>query len=115
MHRVETDPAHEPIREHLRSFALAFPQGFIPLPQRLHAVLTGSSDGLIQEAKITKHMKTLQAQLDALPQTQGRLRWHTSCHPNLFKQNSSEAAWEAVMKLFSPPPWRPFEVTGRNG
>jgi len=103
VHRVETDPADEPtgIQEHLDSFAYAFPQGFIPLPQRLHAVL--SYEGIIQGGTIQPRREKFQAQLCGLRRSLvqgGRLEWNASFHPDLFQQGHPETAWKVVVELF---------------
>jgi hypothetical protein len=104
MHRVETDPAHERIQEHLNSFAHAFPPGFIHLPERVHVVL--SYEGRTREDRIIRHRERMLAHLDALHPSRtrgGQLRWRTSCHPDLFRHGAPETAWEAVKALFPPP------------
>lgn len=107
MHRIETDPKHEPIgiQDHLNTFAYAFPRDFVSLPWRLRAVL--SYEGVIQEDTIRPRRETFLEQLRELRPsptqgTRGRLRWNTSCHPKLFRGGAPETAWEAVMALFSP-------------
>ena len=99
MHRVETDPAHEPIQEHLNTFASTFPRGFVSLPQRLRAVL--SYEGIIQEDAIRSRRETFQAQLRGLrPSLGGKLKWNASSHPDLFQPGRPETAWRAVVALF---------------
>ena len=100
MHRVETDPFYESIQQHLNTFAYTFPQDFISLPQRLHAVL--SYEGVIPEGTIRSRTATFQAQLRGLrPSLGGKLKWNTSTHPKLFHPGDSETAWQAVVALFS--------------
>ena len=103
MHRVETDPYYESIQKHLNTFAFTFPQNFVPLPERVHAVL--SYEGVISQDTIRPRWATFQAQLGGLCESwsHGRkLRWDTSSHPDLFKAGDSETAWNAVVNLFSP-------------
>ena len=100
MHRVETDPYYESIQQHLNTFAHTFPQDFVCLPQRLHAVL--SYEGVIPEDTIRPRRATFQAQLRGLrPSLGGRLRWNASSHPALFEPGDPETAWQVVVALFS--------------
>jgi len=100
VHRVETDPAHEPVQEHLNTFASTFPQDFVSLPRRLRAVL--SYGGVITEDTIRPRRETFQAQLRQLrPSLGGKLEWNASSHPGLFQPGHPETAWGAVVALFS--------------
>ena len=100
MHRIETDPSYESIQRHLNTFAYTFPQDFVSLPQRIHAVL--SYEGKIQEDTIRPRRETFQAQLHGLrPSLGGKLNWNASSHPDLFQRGDPEAAWNAVVALFS--------------
>ena len=102
MHRVETDPAHEPIQKHLNTFASTFPQDFVSLPRRLHAVL--SCEGKIQADTIRSRRETFRAQLRELRPSLvqgGRLEWNASSHSDLFQRGDPETAWQAVVALFS--------------
>ncbi|KAN0081620.1 hypothetical protein V8E55_009244 [Tylopilus felleus] len=101
IHRVETDPHNESIQEHLNAFAYTFPHDFVPLPRRVHAVL--SYEGVIPEATIQLRMETLQAQLYELQASIG-ISWIASFHPNLFQSGDPETAWEAVVALFTHRP-----------
>ena len=100
MHRVETDPAYEPIQRHLNTFAYTFPEDFVPLPQRLHVVL--SYAGKIREDMVLPRMETFYAQLRGLrPSLGGKLKWNASAHPDLFRRGDPETAWNAVVELFA--------------
>jgi len=100
MHRVETDPDNESIQRHLNTFAYTFPQDFVSLPKRLHAVL--SYEGEIPEDTIRIRKEKLLRQLyTLLPSLGGRLEWVASSHPKLFQAGDPETAWRAVVELFS--------------
>ena len=97
MHRIETDPAHEPtIQNYLQEFA-AIPRisdGRLPL--RLHIVMSyDKSSGNISGSKITKHESTLRIQMDLLSKS----RWQPSIHWERF-EGEPEVAWRAVEELF---------------
>ena len=101
MHRVETDPAHESIQRYLNTFAYTFPEDFVSLPQRLHAVL--SYAGEVQGDTIISHRETFQAQLRGLCPSLvqgGRLEWNATFHSDLFQRGDPETAWNAVVELF---------------
>ncbi|KAF8557845.1 hypothetical protein OG21DRAFT_1601377 [Imleria badia] len=105
MHRIEADPRYESttIQDHLNTFAYAFPQNFVSLPGRVHAVL--SYEGIISEDRIQPRRVKFQEQLDNVRSSRcqglGTLTWVTSSHPDLFKAGDSETAWRAVVELFS--------------
>ena len=99
MHRVETDPDHEPIQQHLNTFASTFPEDFVSLPERLRAVL--SYEGIIQEDAVRSRRETFQAQLRGLRPSLGKLKWNASSHPDLFQSGRPETAWRAVVELFA--------------
>ncbi|KAG8220497.1 hypothetical protein J3R82DRAFT_3197 [Butyriboletus roseoflavus] len=98
MHRVETDPAHEPMRNHLKEFAGIIPQiGDGHLPQRAHIVISyDKTSSNISESKITERRSKLCTEMASL----GKFRWQPSIHQRLF-QGEPEVAWKAVEELFS--------------
>ena len=107
VHRVETDPYYESIQKYMNTFALTFPQNFVPLPERVHGVL--SYEGATSQDIIRPRRQTFMAQLGGLcpsrlvPEGKQRsVRWITSPHIGLFKAGDSETAWQVVVDLFSP-------------
>ncbi|KAF8420758.1 hypothetical protein L210DRAFT_2249423 [Boletus edulis BED1] len=100
MHRVETDPRYESVQQHLDAFTHTFPKDCVPFPQRLHAVFS-HYDGVLPPQTIELRRETFEEQLRALHPSLGKPKWDTSFHPIPFRVGDSEAAWQAVMKLFS--------------
>jgi len=97
MHRIETDPAHEPtVQNYLKEFT-AIPRisdGHISL--RLHIVMSyDKSSSIISDFKITKHESKLRGQMDSLSKS----RWQPSIHQERF-EGEPEVAWRAVEELF---------------
>jgi len=96
MHRIETDPALEPIRNHLREFTAIPRIGDDYLPLRLHIIISyDKTSGNISDSKIRKHGSELRAQMDSL----NKSRWLPSLHQEHF-QGEPEEAWRAVGELF---------------
>ena len=95
MHRIETDPAHEPIDNHLREFT-AIPRisdGHLPL--RLHIVISyDKTSGNTSDSKITTHGSRLRTKMDLL----NKSRWQSSMHRERF-EGEPEVAWRAVEEL----------------
>ena len=96
MHRIETDPALEPIQNHLRELT-AIPrinEGHLSL--RLHIVISyDQTSSNIADSKITTHESRLRAQMVPLNGS----RWQPSIHQERF-QGEPEVAWRAVEELF---------------
>ncbi|KAF8132013.1 hypothetical protein EV363DRAFT_1449695 [Boletus edulis] len=109
MHRVETDPRYESIQQHLNTFMCTFPKHFVPLPQRLHAVF--SYEGVIPDHTVQLRKEVFRAQLCAL-RPNGHLKWNASFHAALLQKGDPDAAWEAVVALFSPPQAQPKLLAG---
>ena len=96
MHRIETDPALEPIRNHIRELTAILRIGDGHLPLRLHIVISyDKTSGNISDSKITKHGSVLRAQMNSL----NKSRWQPSMHPEHF-QGEPKVAWGAVEELF---------------
>jgi len=97
MHRIETDPAHNPtIQTYLKEFT-AIPQisaGRIPL--RLHIVMSyDKSSSNFSDSRITKRESMLRVQMESLSKS----RWQPSMHQERF-EGEPEVAWRAVEELF---------------
>ena len=96
MHRIETDPALEPIAAHLRELSSVLRK--IQPPQGLRIVISYDSEsGIISEPKIIQRKSDLHKQVDLLRQTPG-CRWRPSIHQENF-QGEPEVAWRAVEEL----------------
>ena len=96
MHRIETDPAHEPIQNHLQEFTGIPRISDSNLPLRLHIVISyDKTSGNISEFKITEHESRLRTQMDSLIKS----RWQPSIHRERF-EGEPEVAWRAVEELF---------------
>lgn len=103
MHRIETDPAHDPIRGHLQEFIANYRVSDGHLPLRLHIVISyDKTSGTISDAKIMDRESTLYIQKDLLKSSTGK--WQPSIHQELF-QGEPEVAWRAVEELFRTDEW----------
>ncbi|KAI9573230.1 hypothetical protein HD554DRAFT_2167504 [Boletus coccyginus] len=103
MHRIETDPAYEPIRKHLQEFPVlpGISEGHVPL--RLHIVISyDKTSGNISDSKIMDRESTLYIQKDLLKSSTGK--WQPSIHQEVF-QGEPEVAWRAVEELFRTDKW----------
>lgn len=99
MHRVETDPALEPMQNHLQAFA-TIPRivGALHHPQRVHIVISyDRTSSNVSEPKITERKSRLCAQMDSLMLKNST--WQPSMHQRLFL-GEPEVAWKAVEELF---------------
>jgi len=95
MHRIETDPALEPIADHLKELYTVLRKPHPP--QGLHIVMSYDSESaVISESKITQRTSDLRGQVDILRQSAGR--WRPTVHQEYF-QGKSEVAWRAVEEL----------------
>jgi len=97
MHRIETDPAHEPvIQNYLKELTAISRISGGHLPLRLHIVMSyDKSSSNISDSKITNHTSTLRDQMDSI----NRSRWQPSIHQERF-EGEPEVAWRAVEELF---------------
>jgi len=96
MHRIETDPTLEPIRNHLRDFNIISWIGDSHLPLRLHIVMSyDKSSSNISDSKISDHGSALRDQMGSI----NRSRWQPSIHQERF-EGEPEVAWRAVEELF---------------
>ena len=96
MHRIETDPTLEPIRNHLRELATAIPslsEGHLQLQLRVVASYDKASSKMT-DPKIMKHKDALHAQLVLL----NKLGRKLSIHQDVF-QGEPDVAWRAVEEL----------------
>ena len=96
MHRIETDPALEPVQTHLREFNAIPWIGDGHLPLRLHIVISyDKTSGKVSDTKITEHESRLRTQMGSINSS----RWKPSIHREYF-QGEPEVAWRAVEELF---------------
>ena len=92
MHRIETDPTLEPIRNHLRELAAA-----IPSLSEGHLRVVASYDktsSKMTDRKIMKHKDMLHAQVVLL----NKSGWKLSIHQDDFR-GEPNVAWRAVEEL----------------
>ncbi|KAF8441314.1 hypothetical protein L210DRAFT_3536883 [Boletus edulis BED1] len=95
MHRIETDPAIEPIGDHLQELATIPRFGDRYQPLRLHVVVScDRTSGSISDSKIKKHEDSLRTRMLSLSKS----RWQPSMHQDHF-QGEPEVAWKAVEEL----------------
>ncbi|KAG9312303.1 hypothetical protein JVU11DRAFT_7614 [Chiua virens] len=100
MHRVETDPEYEPIKNHLEELS-SIPKIGNGCFQRLLFVLSyDKSSSNVSEVKIAERRSKLSKQVDAWKRSRGpACTMSTVVLPELF-QGDPEIAWRAVGELF---------------
>ena len=97
MHRIETDPAHEPIHNHLREFTAIPGISGGHLPLRLHIVLSyDKTSSNISDSKIMERRSELFTRMESLEPIG---KWQPSMNQELF-HGEPEVAWRAVEELF---------------
>jgi len=97
MHRLETDPALEPLPKHLQEFFAILRISDSCIPQRLLIVRSyDKTSSVVSSPKITERTAKLGAQLKELDLKQGE---KASMHEGLF-QGEPEEAWGVVAELF---------------
>lgn len=95
MHRIESNPALEPVLNHLRELADVPWISDNVHPLRLHIVVSyDQTSGRISDTKITNHESSLRAQMVSLSTS----RWQPSMHQVYFR-GEPEVAWNAVEEL----------------
>ena len=99
MHRIETNPALEPIKAHLKEITRILPRiSTVGSPMRLLVVISHDETlSTIHGSRITEHTANLRTQVDELRQSTGV--WQPSIYQEYFR-GESEVAWRAVGELF---------------
>ena len=99
IHRVETNPALEPIKAHLKELTRILPRiSNVGSPMRLLIVISHDKDSsTIHGSKITERIANLRTQVDELRQSTGG--WQPLIHQECF-HGEPEVAWRAVGELF---------------
>ena len=98
IHRVETNPALEPIKSHLGEFTRILRISNVSSPMRLLVVISHDKDSsTIRGSNITERTTNLRTQVDELRQSTSG--WQPSIYHEYF-HGEPEVAWRAVEELF---------------